>query len=84
MKQLLFSSFILLILSSQAYASCTTEGCPEGQYCGIYQIDPTTGIYTCLPNDPDPPVPEFSLMMVPAALGVAGFFAYRARRNASK
>lgn len=69
--------------SDAAYAAGCTDGCPEGSSCQVVMVDNNTGLEMCVPDEIDP-VPELSVMMIPVALGAAGFFAYRARRNASK
>lgn len=70
-------ALILCILVPQSgFAACVIRGdfeCPAGQ---------SLNSETCACEED--PVPELSTMAIPAALGLAGYFALRARKKASK
>lgn len=60
----------------QSFASSTPIGCPGSCPAG-YSFNSSC---SCVPDGD--PLPEMSVMMLPAALGAAGLLAIRARRKA--
>lgn len=74
LPSLAIAAFILLgqMQLAQATTVCTLSACPPGQSLNEE--------CECASD----PVPELSTMAIPAALGLAGYFALRARKKASK
>lgn len=87
----ILSLFGFLLLPGAAYAACGGgPSCPPGYSCAMVPIDEFTSIEACIndstgdPDGPPDPAPEMSVMMLPVAIGAAGFFAVRSRRKARR
>jgi len=78
--------FVLMFVALQPHDSkanqlCDSITCPQWMTCHN-EPNPDGSIQgRCRDNSEDPAAPELPIVMLPAAMGIAGLLVYRVRRN---